>query len=887
MSHGVSRDVPPEAPDVPDYELLRRIGEGSYGEVWLARGVTGVLRAVKVVYRDRFDSDHPFNREFAGIQRYESVSRAHESLVHLLHVGRNAEKGYFYYVMELADDASGAATVEPQTYVPHTLRWEVETRKRLPPGECLKIGTPLADALDSLHKQGLVHRDVKPSNVIFVDGLPKLADIGLVAEAGAAYSFVGTEGYVPPAGPGSPAADIYGLGKVLYELCTGLDRLRFPEFPTELQGAEASHMLRALNRVVLKACENNVGKGYKDAAQLRAALSAAGALPVTHPSRHRRPFALAAAGVLAVALTALAISLLRQCARQVAPSPLPAAEELDRAKVSGVTPEVRAVMAGAKLIQSMHVPRAEVALDGLLDSGLFTTARRDGRLVIWDKPLSEFQPTRPKQWDGRIDFSVDVRLRFAAGENGGLFVGAFGHETNCLVALAPFPLAVDADGRLVWQQQLLLDMTPGMTALHRILCSEYVKMKCRGDIVRGGMPVGPDWLEFERRQVRRDEWASCIVNYCDEPVHVVYHAMVCWGANDSPGPQSEFCREVAGRWWPRPPTEAGECERTMTLSYEGVRGACYFGHIGIDNGNPGEVSIEGERIARDRWGDTLSMHVGPPPRHIRLKGTAQWSTFQVQFGMAVAADEVTVVDKSESPGTGMRKNPGPMVMTIAPALSPGGQECVLSEDWEQGVDGEKWVCWGQPMPRIVVGAGRNGSNALDCGGDGVGASGVLSVPAFRLADYPVIEFWAKGRQTGHALQWIIGQFVYGAEDAYRKPEEWGSVANPFGFIRVGAERQSDVVTYGLFGLRPGFEEPYPDDEWHQYRIAVEPGGRIAFSRDGHHKWTSSRRIDLESYGSLPVMFGGASKGTTNLIDDIRITLRPQSDPPPAPNSATP
>jgi len=248
---------------------------------------------------------------------------------------------------------------------------------------------------------------------------------------------------------------------------------------------------------------------------------------------------------------------------------------------------------------------------------------------------------------------------------------------------------------------------------------------------------------------------------------------------------------------------------------------------------------------------------------------------------------VTVVDKSESPGTGMRKNPGPMVMTIAPALSAGGQEYVLSEDWEHGFDKEKWVCWGQPSPRIVVGAGRNGSNGLDCGGDGVGASGVLSVLAFPLADYPMIEFCAKGRQTAESWQSMVAQFVYGAEDAYSNPQEWGSINHPFGQIRIGVERESNTIAYGVFGHQAGFEEPYPDDEWHHYQIAIEPGGRIAFSRDGQHKWTSSRRIDLESYGSLPVMFAGTSKGTTNLIDDVRITLRPQSDPPPAPRSAVP
>ena len=85
-----------------------------------------------------------------------------------------------------------------------------------------------------MHKHGLVHRDIKPSNVIFVNGVPKLGDIGLVTEAGDTQSIVGTEGYIPPEGPGTPQADIFSLGKVLYEISTGLDRRRFAELPEDL-----------------------------------------------------------------------------------------------------------------------------------------------------------------------------------------------------------------------------------------------------------------------------------------------------------------------------------------------------------------------------------------------------------------------------------------------------------------------------------------------------------------------------------------------------------------------------------------------------------------------------------------------------------------------------
>lgn len=138
------RDAPPH---IPDHELIRRIGQGAYGEVWLARNALGTWRAVKIVYRDNFKDARPYEREFAGIRRFEPISRSSEGFVDILHVGRfdspetdqperraggtrrrdelrelpishpirwdelrespspqpKARGGWFYYVMELAD----------------------------------------------------------------------------------------------------------------------------------------------------------------------------------------------------------------------------------------------------------------------------------------------------------------------------------------------------------------------------------------------------------------------------------------------------------------------------------------------------------------------------------------------------------------------------------------------------------------------------------------------------------------------------------------------------------------------------------------------------------------------------------------------------------------
>src|SRR6185436_19646240 len=97
-----------------------------------------------------------------------------------------------------------SAVPSPATYIPKTLKHELHTRGRLPFEECVQIGLALTNALAHLHKSGLVHRDVKPSNIIFVNGVPKLADIGLVTSVDATRSFVGTEGYLAPMDPGTP-----------------------------------------------------------------------------------------------------------------------------------------------------------------------------------------------------------------------------------------------------------------------------------------------------------------------------------------------------------------------------------------------------------------------------------------------------------------------------------------------------------------------------------------------------------------------------------------------------------------------------------------------------------------------------------------------------------
>ena len=284
------------------------IGRGNYGEVWLAQNVMGTYRGVKVVHRSSFDNDGPYEREFAGIRKFEPISRSHESQLDLLQIGRNNAAGYFYYVMELADDAEQGPDIgvvegpadgkprtaqrartpalrpsdtpthrdpstpllhDPQAYVPRTLEHDLKGGGRLPFEECLRISLALAGALRHLHGHGLVHRDIKPGNIIFINGIPKLADIGLVTDSDATLiCFGGSQGFSAPEGPGRPQGDIYSLGKVIYEMCTGQDRMDFPKLPEDFgKWPDRKHVCEML-AVINKACEPDLANRYGSAEQL-------------------------------------------------------------------------------------------------------------------------------------------------------------------------------------------------------------------------------------------------------------------------------------------------------------------------------------------------------------------------------------------------------------------------------------------------------------------------------------------------------------------------------------------------------------------------------------------------------------------------------------------
>jgi len=269
-------------PDAPEYEVFQPpVGSGAFGKVWIVRNAIGQWQALKAVYASNFKDRSPYEAEFKGLQRYKPVSEKHPGLLRIELVSKMKAEGYFYYVMELGDAQSPGWEKQPQLYKPRDLEnlRKQTPERRLPVAESVRIISVLADALNFLHQQKLTHRDIKPQNVIFVNGRPKLADIGLVADVRPVEeinTIVGTPGYMPPPPeqPGTPQADIFALGMVLYVISSGYDPGLFPDISTRLMEPIHPDYAR-VNAIVLKACQPDLAKRYQTTAEMLAELKQA------------------------------------------------------------------------------------------------------------------------------------------------------------------------------------------------------------------------------------------------------------------------------------------------------------------------------------------------------------------------------------------------------------------------------------------------------------------------------------------------------------------------------------------------------------------------------------------------------------------------------------
>lgn len=286
------------APDIPDFDLIRPVGSGGFGEVWLATNrTTGRLRAVKLIPLRPSGGSDPAAREIGSLTRLEAnLGRHHPNLLGVDHVGKTDE--HLFYVMEPADDISGASASAATDYHPATLQARLNAQGDSPifadnddresgrtgaakigtvpfsPDDCLDYTRQLLAGLASLHEAGMVHRDVKPANCLFVGGQLKLADFGLLTEAHPLVSRLGTQKYMPPDGRMDMRADVYAAGLVIYELLSGLPVDEFPRLGRQSHPIGRNPMLASLLRLVLRACERDPQQRPADARAMLAELSA-------------------------------------------------------------------------------------------------------------------------------------------------------------------------------------------------------------------------------------------------------------------------------------------------------------------------------------------------------------------------------------------------------------------------------------------------------------------------------------------------------------------------------------------------------------------------------------------------------------------------------------
>jgi len=254
-------------PSISNYSLLRLIGAGAYGDVYLANASTGAPCAVKVVYRDRCKDDELFQREQRAVQFFTRNTDKLHGMIAVTDSGSDMGQGIFWYAMPLADDLSRQPEPTAETYQPDTLRIRLDARIALPVKECIALGVELADTLDRLHSRGLLHRDIKPNNVIFIKGKPVIADIGLVIRSEEAASIVGSPDYVPPENHGSYAGDVYSLGKLLYVAASGRAASDYPGAPRKEAEVKDSRFAKLLT-IIYTACAEDTRQRYPSAASL-------------------------------------------------------------------------------------------------------------------------------------------------------------------------------------------------------------------------------------------------------------------------------------------------------------------------------------------------------------------------------------------------------------------------------------------------------------------------------------------------------------------------------------------------------------------------------------------------------------------------------------------
>ena len=273
------------------FRIDQLICRGGMASVFKATdNTTGQIVALKAPYF-QYECNPPFYSRF---QREEQigVSLNHPSIIRILSV---PDKSRLYMVMEYLEG--------------ETLYERLKTLKPCPIARALEIISPLCDSVEYMHRQGVIHRDLKPQNIMLCkDGSLRVMDFGLSRVAGQRsitfsgfVAAMGTPDYMAPEQvcrkPGDVRTDIYSIGAILYEMLTGSTLfqgdLSFimnarvsgdPKAPRELN----SEISPQLEEIVLRCLARDPAERYPTVADLKADLLSPERVKVTGRARHLR-----------------------------------------------------------------------------------------------------------------------------------------------------------------------------------------------------------------------------------------------------------------------------------------------------------------------------------------------------------------------------------------------------------------------------------------------------------------------------------------------------------------------------------------------------------------------------------------------------------------------